>query len=127
MTKRIAMGMSHPAGRSRTFSENGRNFCERSVSACVGLSDQILTYCDDFIVFYCYHDCCDQNENAKNVPCCSADQYEEAKESRRATYVYISVIERFSSNLSVGTPCPLVLCSSSGLSPAPFRCHLPVS
>lgn len=31
MTKRIAIGISQPAGRSRTFSENGSNFLKTAV------------------------------------------------------------------------------------------------
>jgi hypothetical protein len=32
ITTRIATGISHPAGRSRTFSEKGRSFYEERVS-----------------------------------------------------------------------------------------------
>jgi hypothetical protein len=32
MTIRIAIGISHPAGKSRTFSDHGRNFCTDTVS-----------------------------------------------------------------------------------------------
>jgi hypothetical protein len=35
MMKRMTMGMSQPAGRSRSFSENGRSFWTESQQVCV--------------------------------------------------------------------------------------------
>lgn len=59
MTIRMAMGISQPAGRSRTFSLKGRSFCmEREGLGCCLLArgGGGKTYSDDGIVLYGYDD-----------------------------------------------------------------------
>jgi hypothetical protein len=51
---RIAMGINHPAGRSRTFSAHGRRCCRaQGQSMRVGLCRSLLgsAYCDDLVMF----------------------------------------------------------------------------
>jgi hypothetical protein len=98
MTKRIAMGMSQPAGRSRTFSENGRNACAWFLITIVNRMIAIKTYCDDFVVFYSYHDCCYQNEDTEYVPGYKLRQHMNIEHIGRATYVCIlAIVRSFSS------------------------------
>jgi hypothetical protein len=92
MTKRIAMGMSQPAGRSRTFSENGRSACAWLLVIPNHMMIAIQSYCDNFVVFYCYHNCCYQNEDTEYVPGCKPRQHMHIKRIGHATYVCILVI-----------------------------------
>lgn len=92
MTKRIAMGMSQPAGRSRTFSENGRSACALILVMIFEVRNAFRTHCDDFVMFYCYHNCCYQNEDTEYVPSCKHRQHVNKKRISSGTYVCILVI-----------------------------------
>lgn len=69
MTK-MTMGINHPAGRSRTFSDHGRSFCTL-VSHVNGSTRWKCgeTCLDDFVVLDSDDDRNDTDDNKENVPC----------------------------------------------------------
>lgn len=72
MTKRIAMGISQPAGRSRTFSDHGRNACNgRRQLRDPHVEDwwSITTDRNDLVMMNGEERCCHCNGNREDVPC----------------------------------------------------------
>ena len=60
MMIKMAMGISQPAGRSRTFSDHGRSFCTDRLATrpgCLGGRQNGDAYSDDLVVLYCNDDC----------------------------------------------------------------------
>ena len=56
MMNSMTIGISHPAGRSRSFSEKGRSFYN-DVSGCDAGDATITTHFDGFVVVYRQQDC----------------------------------------------------------------------
>lgn len=67
MTKRIAIGMSHPAGRSRRSSEKGRRCLSHVSGGCAVVESG--THLDHAVVVYRQQRCRDDDGDSQYVPC----------------------------------------------------------
>jgi hypothetical protein len=75
MTMRMAIGINHPAGRSRTFSAHGRRCCQiqrQWMSASVRCSLG-WAYSDDLVMFDGDDDCQDDDDDEDNPAHCWQD------------------------------------------------------